>query len=49
MNEVQPIRDKNKIEEMKIELLKNCYRDFNIIFGRDKYRIKNKRSIKVNS
>lgn len=28
MNEVQPIRDKNKIEEMKIELLKNCYRDF---------------------
>lgn len=28
MKIVQPIRDKNKIEEMKIELRKRCYRDY---------------------
>lgn len=28
MNLVQPIRDKNKIEEMKIYLLKSSYRDY---------------------
>ena len=28
MNEVQPIRDKNKIEEMKNELLKSGYRNY---------------------
>lgn len=28
MNEVQSIRDKKKIEEMKIELLKSSYRNF---------------------
>lgn len=30
MNEVQPIRDKEKIEQMKIELLKSGYRDYMI-------------------
>lgn len=30
MNEVQPIRDKNKIEGMKTELLKQGYRDYMI-------------------
>ena len=28
MNKVEPIRDKNKIEEMKIELLKSGYRNY---------------------
>lgn len=30
MNTVQPIRDKNKIEQMKIELLKSGYRNYMI-------------------
>lgn len=28
MNFVQPIRDLNQIEELKVELLKKCYRDY---------------------
>lgn len=49
MKIVQPIRDKNKIQEMKIELRKKGTRDYLLFVTGVNTRFKNKRHNKIKS